>query len=105
VALNTMPISYPLNGYTSSAGCDHLIKEETVKGLDEASGVGVVVTPEMVKAGVATAIESQKAAILAKRYRFTPGILFGTSWLQSDGVNRSSITLASRGVAQVAAMG
>eukprot|EP00730_Choanoeca_flexa_P018239 TRINITY_DN8861_c0_g2_i2.p1 TRINITY_DN8861_c0_g2~~TRINITY_DN8861_c0_g2_i2.p1 ORF type:complete len:814 (+),score=248.44 TRINITY_DN8861_c0_g2_i2:99-2540(+) len=75
-------VNYVMEGkYTMKtqldAACDHLIKKETTEGLEEASGVGVVVTPEQVKEAVARAIEGHKDEIAEKRYRFVPGKLFG----------------------------
>ena len=46
-------------------------------GLDEAAGVGVVVTAAQIEAGVAAVIGAREAEIKEKRYRFNTGVLQG----------------------------
>ncbi|KAG2491132.1 hypothetical protein HYH03_010575 [Edaphochlamys debaryana] len=47
------------------------------KALEEASGVGVVVTGEQIKAAVAEEVEASKEKLLAERYRVNMNMLLG----------------------------
>ncbi|KAG2447630.1 hypothetical protein HYH02_007548 [Chlamydomonas schloesseri] len=47
------------------------------KQLEEAAGVGVVVTPDQIKAAVAEEVEANKEKLLAERYRVNINILLG----------------------------
>lgn len=67
-----------LLAHNPSAACDYLQKGGDLAGLDAAAGVGVSVTREEVAAAVGQAIAAHKSDIETKRYRFTPGILFGS---------------------------
>ncbi len=52
-------------------------KDVNVKELNEACGVGVVVTPEQIENAVEVAIGKVKQDLIAKRYRFPTGMLMG----------------------------
>ncbi|GFR51525.1 hypothetical protein Agub_g13941 [Astrephomene gubernaculifera] len=47
------------------------------KALEEAAGVGVVVTPDQIKAAVAEEVEGSKEKLLAERYRVNMNVLLG----------------------------
>ncbi|GIL78897.1 hypothetical protein Vretimale_110 [Volvox reticuliferus] len=47
------------------------------KMLEEASGVGVVITPEQIKAAVTEEVEANKDKLLAERYRVNMNVLLG----------------------------
>ena len=62
-----------------------------VAALEEACGVGVVVTPEMVEAEVEKAIKAVRAELLEKRYRYNTGLLMaevrkGLKWADGKAV-------------------
>ena len=62
-----------------------------VAAFEEACGVGVVVTPEMVEAEVEKAIKAVRAELLEKRYRYNTGLLMaevrkGLKWADGKAV-------------------
>jgi len=68
-----------------SAAMDYLLKlkpgaqqeEVDLKGLEEAAGVGIVITPEQVEETVEQEIKAVKSEILESRYRYNAGPLMG----------------------------
>jgi len=65
------------------AGLDHLLQNHSgasagsvdTKSLEEACGVGIVVTPEMIEQEVEKALSRVKEELLSKRYRYNTGLL------------------------------
>lgn len=61
------------------------------KALEESAGVGVVISPEQLRSGVAALLDSFKPRLVEERYRFNVGILLGearkTPLRWADGVS------------------
>merc|ERR1719312_1244631 len=65
------------------AALDHLLQNHSggkggdvdVAALEEACGVGIVVTPEMIEQEVEKALSRVKDELVSKRYRFNTGLL------------------------------
>lgn len=51
--------------------------DKDYKGFDEAIGVGIVITPEQIKAAVAEAIAEKKDLLVKKRYSVPIGSILG----------------------------
>ena len=55
----------------------HMSDPVDMSAFEQASGVGVVVTPDQIEAGVEAVINKHKQELLEKRYHVNTGVLMG----------------------------
>ena len=55
----------------------HMSEPVDMAAFEQASGVGVVVTPDQIEAGVEAVINKHKQELLEKRYHVNTGVLMG----------------------------
>ena len=60
----------------------HMSDPVDIAAFEEASGVGVVFTPDQIEAGVESVINKHKQELLEKRYHVNTGVLIGNCFIR-----------------------